>query len=458
MQWSAGWCTFDESEQIMRMLSKTILRRLCVVILALGLVCPAYSLGDGRPVASGSRADLYPSLRKDAMRAIRIGLGWLEAQQAENGHWSSPQFPAVTALVVWANLRSPDAISVDENGWQQVEISPHVQKGIDYILGCVREDGGIYVPIQGRKGGGLKNYNTAVCMTALAACGGQRYEATVNKAKQYLVGLQYLGGGVFDGGMGYDAATDREYTDMSNTFMAVEAVRFAEFVQDSHQVQCFRPGDMEVMKKVRKLREEAAHSSEREQTLKWDRFLQFATRCQNLPGTNKGYWVSPHKNDRGGFVYHPERAMAGERVMPDGNRYLRSYGSITYAGLLSLIYADVDRDDPRVVAAYDWIRQHYTLDENPGMGQQGLYYGYHTMAKALAAYGDNLLKLPDGRVVDWRSDLVNKLVSLQRIDPKTGLGYWVNDNGRFWENDPVLTTSYATLTLEICLEGATPAP
>ncbi len=78
------------------------------------------------------------------------------------------------------------------------------------------------------------------------------------------------------------------------------------------------------------------------------------------------------------------------------------------------------------------------------------------MAKALASYGEDLLKLPDGRVVDWRADLVGKLVSLQKIDPKTGLGYWVNENGSFWENDPVLTTAYATLTLEICLEAAAP--
>ena len=247
--------------------------------------------------------------------------------------------------------------------------------------------------------------------------------------------------------MGYDAATDREYTDMSNTYMAVEAIRFAEFVRDTNRVQCFRAGDVEVMKNIRKLREEVANVSHPEETLKWDRVLKFASRCQNLPETNKGFWVSPHKDDRGGFVYNPERDMVGESGTADGNRYLRSYASITYAGLLSLIYADVDRDDPRVLAAYDWILRHYTLEENPGMGQQGLYYGYHTMAKALAAYGEDLLHLPDGRVVDWRSALVKKLVSLQRIDPKTGLGYWVNDNGRFWENDSVLTTSYATLTL-----------
>jgi len=49
----------------------------------------------------------------------------------------------------------------------------------------------------------------------------------------------------------------------------------------------------------------------------------------------------------------------------DGRVALRSYGSISYAGLLSYIYADLQRDDPRVQAAFDWLRGNYTLDEIP---------------------------------------------------------------------------------------------
>ena len=61
---------------------------------------------------------------------------------------------------------------------------------------------------------------------------------------------------------------------------------------------------------------------------------------------------------------------------------------MTYAGLKSMIYAGVKKDDPRVKAAYEWVQKHYTLDENPGMGGNGLYYYYHTFAKALDAIGD----------------------------------------------------------------------
>ena len=57
---------------------------------------------------------------------------------------------------------------------------------------------------------------------------------------------------------------------------------------------------------------------------------------------------------------------------------------MTYAGLKSMIYAGVDKDDQRVTAARKWITQFYTIEENPGMGQQGLFYYYQTFAKTLS--------------------------------------------------------------------------
>ncbi len=402
------------------------------------------------------KASLHPTLAKDALRSVRIALQWLEQQQTEDGHWSNPQFPAITALVVWAHLRSPDVISVDERGWQHVKVYDYVQRSINYILSCVQEDGGIYRPVERGKGGGLKNYNTAICMAALTATGDIRYEDVVQRARGFLIDLQYLDGGAFDGGMGYDAASDRAYADLSNTYVAIEAIRFTEFIRYAHQVECLPPQDYELLRDLKKLRDEAEKTGQKEKTLNWDRAIKFVARCQNLPKTNGEPWVSRHSDDRGGFVYHPGKSMAGERIVSDGSRYLRSYGSMTYAGLLSFIYAEVDRNDQRVVAAYDWIRRHFTVDENPGMGNQGLYYNYHTMAKALTAYGEDRLQLPDGRTINWRRQLIHRLISLLMVDPKRGYGYCLNESGRWWENDPVLTTAYATLALEICLEGTAP--
>ena len=100
-------------------------------------------------------------------------------------------------------------------------------------------------------------------------------------------------------------------------------------------------------------------------------------------------------------------------------------------------------DDPRVKAAYDYITKHYTLDENPGLGQRGLYYYYQTFAKALAA----------ARQADVRRR--------RRARPTTGgpswsppwpsgrtpNGSWVNPADRFMEGDPNLVTSYGLLAL-----------
>ena len=78
--------------------------------------------------------------------------------------------------------------------------------------------------------------------------------------------------------------------------------------------------------------------------------------------------------------------MAGERKSDDGQVALRSYGSMSYAGLLSFIYAEMDKNDERVMAVRSWLNDNYTVKENPGMGPQGLFYYYHTMAKALSLF------------------------------------------------------------------------
>jgi len=164
--------------------------------------------------------------------------------------------------------------------------------------------------------------------------------------------------------------------------------------------------------------------------------------------------VSDAPADRGGFVYYPGQSMAGgETNAATGRVALRSYASMSYAGLLSYIYAQLKRDDPRVIAVYDWLRRNYTLDENPGMGPQGKFYYYHTMTKALTSYGVDELELANGQKVNWRKDLAMKLINLQGRD-----GSWINeDHGRWWEKEPALVTSFAVLALEMIYRGFHPA-
>jgi squalene-hopene/tetraprenyl-beta-curcumene cyclase len=140
--------------------------------------------------------------------------------------------------------------------------------------------------------------------------------------------------------------------------------------------------------------------------------------------------------------------MAGELTGPDGRRLLRSYGTMTYAGLKSMIYAGLTKDDPRVKAAWSWVTKNWTLDENPGMkgsspdaAQSGLYYYFHTLAKALNAYNQPTIETTRGKH-DWRIEVVEKVATLQKPD-----GSWQGDK-RWMENNPVLVTAYTVLALQ----------
>ena len=151
--------------------------------------------------------------------------------------------------------------------------------------------------------------------------------------------------------------------------------------------------------------------------------------------------------DLGGFHYRPDESPSGSLTNKAGVVYFRSYGSITYAGTLSLLYSDVDKKDPRVRSALDWASRHWTLDENPGMGQEGKYFFYNVMSKCMNATGQDFVQLKNSKsLLNWREAVLKKLISSQKIHK--GTGYWVNEEGRWAENDPVLTTAYSVLTLE----------
>ncbi|MCP4011905.1 MAG: hypothetical protein GY728_02225 [Phycisphaeraceae bacterium] len=128
-------------------------------------------------------------------------------------------------------------------------------------------------------------------------------------------------------------------------------------------------------------------------------------------------------------------------------RSLRSYGSMTYAGFKSLLFAGLGPEDPRVAAALGWIRDHWTLAENPGVGQQGVFYYLHAMARALRASGLDEIVDADGTKHDWRKEMIAELARRQRPD-----GRWFNDADRWEESRPELATIYACLALEEALK------
>ncbi len=381
--------------------------------------------------------------KKDALRSLDMGLRWLTAQQAEDGHWSLEQYPAITALAVWALLRDPAR--------KPGEMSEALRKGLAFVEGCAREDGSICRDVPKERGGPLRNYNTAICLAALAASGDARYDLIARRAREFLIRSQCREPGPFYGGLGYDPELSRDYADMNNTHWAMEAMKLTAFVAATQGRSCGPPVTSE---ELRAAREQQKKSGGKD--LDWGAAAQFLEQCQVRPNNQEGRALSAEPKDQGGFFYHPSRGMSGKAAGAEGAQGWRPHGVASYEGILGFLYADLERDDPRVTDAVGWARRNYTLAEHPGLGQQGLYFYYHVMAKALRAFGEEPLKLADGKEAAWREELVVKLVSLQKVDARTGLGYWVNETGRWMENDPVLVTAYVTLALETLLIGKAP--
>jgi squalene-hopene/tetraprenyl-beta-curcumene cyclase len=212
------------------------------------------------------------------------------------------------------------------------------------------------------------------------------------------------------------------YSDLSNTHLALEALYYSKnlFADDP--------------------------ASKDEPKLDFDAAIDFVSRCQNLKAGNDQSWVSEDPTNKGGFVYRPGETKAEPMKTAEGREALRSYGSMSYAGMLSFIYADMDAKDARMTAVMEWLGKNYTLEENPGMGAQGLFYYFHTMSKALALASTR--QAVEGKMASWRQDLAKQMFNKQQAD-----GSWTNENGRWMEKDPVLVTSYGVLTLAHLYRG-----
>jgi squalene-hopene/tetraprenyl-beta-curcumene cyclase len=337
-------------------------------------------------------ADAAPDA-KAVQVLIDKAVAHLRTTQNKDGSFS-PKIagPGVSALVAASLIRS----GVSPN-------DPLVARTLAYLEKQVQKDGGIY----NRQ---LANYTTSVAIMAFHEANQDgKYDSVIKNATAFLKRLQYADdpNDVRYGGTGYDAG---KRPDMSNTQFFVDALLAAGVPKDDPAVQ---------------------------------RALKFVSRCQNLPGefNDQPFAKKTTPDDKGGFTYVPLDPDDNPHKTPAGG--LRSQGSMTYGGLKSFLYAGVGKDDPRVKAAIDWIRRHYTLTENPGMGQAGLFYYYHTFGKAMAALGEDAFTDAAGKKHAWRSELFEALQKRQRPD-----GSWRNDGDRtFGESNPDLATAFALLTL-----------
>ena len=352
--------------------------------LALILTCCILTFA-GRSICAEDDAKSPEALKKEIRASMKKAIDWLLDQQNADGSFGKEEMnPAFTGMAVTAIARSPLRKDYVE--------TPAFQKAVKYILSCAKEDGGIY------NSDWAANYNTSICLGALASLENKDYAKQIKQTQNYLKGLQAGARSElesadkdFYGGWGYRKGFSG--ADLSNTVITLTALKDSGLSADDET---------------------------------WKRALQFVEKCQNT------------KVD-GGFIYRPNESKAGV----DENGNYRSYQSMTYSGLLSMIFANVDRNDERVKAAHNWIKKHWDLSENTPIGKQGLFYNYQTLAKALNAYGEKYVVSDDKEKHDWYRELAERLLAEQNEK-----GFWVNTEERWFETNPILVTCYCLLALD----------
>ena len=357
----------------------------------------------------------FPASAADQTPAERKAVDYLLTQQDKNGAWLPQVGPAVTAMVVKGLVQA--GRTTDD---------PAVKKGLEFIESCHQKDGGYYKDSN-------PNYNSSIVLSMFSELseremegkvwrGPRPYSQQITGLQTFLKGLQQLepkkdshGNAITQanswyGGAGY--GEDRP--DLSNTAFFIEALHDSGL-----------PGSDPAIQKA----------------------LVFVSRSQMNGETNDQAFAKGATD--GGFIYTPVESgdsKFGDIDNLEGGSQLRSYGSMTYSGFKSLLYAGLTESDPRVKAAIKWISNNWTLEYNPGSGgsADGQYYYLHAFARAMHAYNHD--QITDGKGVkhNWKTELTDFLAAHQKAD-----GSWVNEKSPRWlEGNPVLATAYSVLALE----------
>jgi squalene-hopene/tetraprenyl-beta-curcumene cyclase len=340
-------------------------------------------------------------LKENVRAALKSAVEYLRKAQHEDGSWGNRGGGVgKTGLVLEALARMPDDLRED--------CGDLIEKGVKYLLANRRENGSIV-----NEDGHVANYRTSIAARALIAIDREKYKDTIEAAVRYTKGIQ--GTDPDDrtkfGSMGY--GSDPTKGDIINTGEALEMLARAGVKKDDPV---------------------------------WKRAMVFLGRTQNLSEyAEEGVQVG----DDGGGFYRSDPTVegaskAGFIELPDGTKVPRSYGGATYSLLKSLLFAGMKKDHPRVRAAYQWICDHYTVENHPEMKKQGLYYFYYTMARTLELWGSPTIRKGD-TVHHWAEELAARITSLQSDN-----GSWINSVDRWMENDPDLVTAYALNALNIC--------
>jgi squalene-hopene/tetraprenyl-beta-curcumene cyclase len=362
------------------------MKRVCVLFVAMAMAMTAAPHAQVKPAAPG----LSPATRQALVASLNKGSAFLHQQQKPDGKFDAN--PGITGMAAAALLHQPGA--------RDKELAT-VGKTLDYLKSLAKPDGGIYEQM-------IPHYITAVSVQAFAAGGRAADKPLIEKARRYLADhLLDEGEGIqkndkFYGGMGYGGTSDGGIADIISLEYGLRAMKEADLPANDPA---------------------------------WQKAIQFLQRTQNNKETNDQSWSTSD----GGFLYYPGYSQV------EGTT--QSYGSGTYAGLMSYAWANLQKNDRRVQSALKWIGEHYTVEENPGIGNKAIYYYYMVFAKSLQAFGDNAITDSKGAAHNWREDLAKKLIALQNAD-----GSWVNSNPAEMQGNKTLVTSFSMMAIEAILQ------
>ena len=366
-------------------MNRLINRTLCLLLLAALQVIPAVV-----PPAA-AQTGLSADTRKRLMESLNRAEKFLRSAERPDGTFDNN--PGVTGLAATALLRQP--------GVNRAQAVKSLDKTLTYVRGLAKPDGGLYVK-------DIPHYITAVSMMTLAAADQPQDRTLLARGRAYLA--EHLlddGEGVppsdkFYGGLGYGGTSDGGRADIISLEYGLRALKEAGAAANDPA---------------------------------FEKALKFLERTQNNSETNDQDFAS---ND-GGFIYYPGYSQV------EGTT--RSYGSASYAGIMSYTWANVRKSDARVQAVLKWVRDNYTVEENPGIGTKALYYYYMVFAKALEAVDEDVIVDAKGQRHNWREDLARKLLALQGAD-----GSWVNADPREMQNNKVLVTSFTMSAIHAILQ------
>jgi squalene-hopene/tetraprenyl-beta-curcumene cyclase len=360
-----------------------MIKRLTVVSVLAALVLSPLEL-------SAQQGALSSATRQQLIDSMNKGAAYIAKQQQPDGKYDN--HPGITAMAAAALLKQPG---------QRDKQLPAAGKALDYLKALAKPDGGIYEKM-------IPHYITATAVHALVAGGRAADKPTIEAARKYLAEhLLDEGEGIqksdkFYGGMGYGGTSDGGIADIISLEFGLRAMKEADLPANDPA---------------------------------WEKAIQFLQRTQNNKETNDQSWSGAD----GGFVYYPGYSQVENTT--------QSYGSATYAGLMSYAWANLQKNDRRVQNAIKWIGEHYTVDENPGIGTKALYYYYMVFAKALRAYGENTVVDAKGVSHNWREELAKKLISLQGAD-----GSWVNTNPAEMQGNKTLVTAFTLMAISEILQ------